>query len=212
MRACGPIGCTADGERLLEAVRLLAAAGWPAAREDEEGEVDEHPLQPYSVWRALRELLPAGAREVPREVATGAARAGSQATLEALAGLGLYEGIGVEEAVDVYAAATANGDRGTVECLLRLGVPLGEGALAAAVRRAAPLPPLRWLEGQGAAMTAVEAQLLLSGMEDLAMDTGISGQERADLEAWLRGWMGGAGAAGGGEGGQVAEGNEGAAS
>ncbi len=212
-----PIGCTADGERLLEAVRLLATAGWPAGGEGEE--VGGHPLvlaayggQPYSVWCALRELLPAGAREVPRGAATWAAHAGSQATLEALAGLGLLEGVGVEEAADMHANAAANGDRGTVECLLRLGVPLGEGALAAAVRRAAPLPPLRWLEGQGAAMTAVEAQGLLAGMNALAMDIGISGQARADLEAWLRGWLGGGGAAGGGEGGQVAGGNEGAGS
>ncbi len=93
-----PIGCTADGERLLEAVRLLATAGWPAGGEGEE--VGGHPLvlaayggQPYSVWCALRELLPAGAREVLRRAATGAVRAGCEATLEALAGMGVLRGL-----------------------------------------------------------------------------------------------------------------------
>ncbi len=196
-----PIGCTADGQRLLEAVRLLEAAGWPAVGEGEE--VGGHPLvlaayggQPYSVWCALRELLPAGAREVLRRAAIWAARAGSQATLEALAGLGALEGIRPEQAAAMYALAAGNGDRGTLECLLRLGVPLGEGAMAAAVREGSPLASLGWLEGQGAQLGGPEAQELLSGMEDMSLHSDMDCRQRAGLEAWLRGRMGGVGVGG----------------
>ncbi len=156
-----PIGCSADGQQLLEAVRLLMAAGWPTGGEEEEG--DEHPLvqaayggQPYSVWQALQEQLPAGAREAPWEAAFAAAAAGCVATLEALAEQGVLEGVGAEEAAAMYAIAAANGDMGTLSCLLRLDVSMGGGAVSAATWEWGPLARLKWETGQRTQMGSEE--------------------------------------------------------
>ncbi len=185
-----PIGYTADGERLLEAVRLLAAVGWPAVREGDEG--DEHPLvqaarggQPYSVWRALRALLPTGARDVLWEAATAAAAAGCVATLEALAGLGVLDGIGEEEAADLCTSAAANGDLGTLLCLQGLGVPMGEGVKAAAAREGGPVAKLQWKEQQRSQLDSMTAQFFLRDMEGNSLYM-FDGHERPEMQAWLR--------------------------
>ncbi len=196
-----PIGCAADGERLLEAVRLLAAAGWPAAREGEE-EGGEHPVAPagqeHSVWRGVWGLLPAGERQVLREAARKATVAGCQPTLEALAGVGVFKAVGAEEAAALYTTAAQQGDRSTLECLRRLGVPLCEGVLlTAAVSYDTQLPVLRWLEQQGASIGPAAIRELLSAVEDGTHNPGLRVHERAELAAWLRG-LGGAAAVGAG--------------
>ncbi len=102
---------------------------------------------PWPVWQALRELLPAQQRAVPPATAIAAAAAGCEATLEALVGPGVCEEHGAEPACLWYAAAAHSDDLGTLSRLMRLGVPLGEGVLAAAVREGAPVCAA-WLAGQ----------------------------------------------------------------
>ncbi len=121
-----------DSERLVEALGLLAAAGWPAGPD---APVDcfatAAMYQPFSpVLAALWELLPAAARHVSACAGIRAASSGCEATLEALVGMGLCERHGGTIGAGMYAKAATNGDRAALECLLRLGVPLGEGVLA----------------------------------------------------------------------------------
>ncbi len=199
-----PSSTSADSKQLVEAVRLLAAAGWPV-----QGEDGEHPFtlaargkQPWLVWRALLELLPAEDRQsLPLEAVKGAAATGCHATLEALVGLGVYDVHGGQLAAAWYAAAAANGDHGTLECLRRLGVPLGEGALLAAVRQEAPLPALRWLVEQGAPLGGREVQDALEAMKRYCFSSNAGRKaQRQEMRKWLRGMEGRTAAAGGGQG------------
>lgn len=95
------------------------------------------------------------------------------------------------DATPCYASAAQNGDRGTLTCLYRLGVPMGEGVLAAAIKAGAPLPALRWLVGHGASTQSALAPRTLSG---------VCIRYTLDMErqvvAWLLG-LNGAPAAGG---------------
>ncbi len=197
-----PSGYTAgDGERLLEAVRLLAAAGWPAV-----GQAGEHPLamaarggQPWWVLCGLRELLPVEHHEVNLEVAKEAAATGCQATLEGLVGMGVC-GVGQGDLqVAWYVGAARRGDLGTLACLRRLGVPLGEGVVAAAVREGAPVPALRWLVVQGAPWSSLEVRGALKGLEERlefnAVCSGVCRQQvMRGVKAWLESLLGGAAA------------------
>ncbi len=185
-----PCGTVADGERLVEVVRRLAEAGWPP-----EGEGGAELLtcaaqgdQPWLVWRALLELPPAGG--VPCAAAKGAAATGCQATLEALVYLCVCESCSGEHDNSLYAAAAANGDRGTLACLLRMGVPLGDGVLTAAVRQGAPLPALRWLVEQGAPVGHREAEGLLGEAPCCSSAHYLSDAEWQQIRAWLRGLLG----------------------
>ncbi len=209
-----PSGTPGDTGRLVEAVRLLAAAGWPitevgaphplvmAAGAGQPWPVwqvvschESHPLvvaahagHPWPVWQALRELMPEDERAVPRAAALAAAAAGCEATLEALVGLGVCEEHGAELACAWYAAAARNGDLGTLSCLVRLGVPLGEGVLAAAVGQGAPLSALQWLAGQGAPVVEAEVrEVLLRGSG--AVYLAERAQERQGVDTWLRGLL-----------------------
>lgn len=88
--------------------------------------------------------------DLPRDAAAAAAAAtaGCAATLEGLVGLGGLAAFIDEHGSSWYAAAAKNGDRGTMECLRRLGMPLGEAVLGAAVKQGAPLCILKWLVKQ----------------------------------------------------------------
>ncbi len=154
----------AESGQLAEAVRLLAAAGWPL------NEDFRHPIElattdghPWAIMHALLELRQAHAQDVPYLALAYASHTGCEATLEALLGMGVLQG-GMQGTsadqlvmlpVHWYACAARNGDRGTLECLRRLGVPLDRSAV---VRFAleegpdeapAPAPALAWVEGQG---------------------------------------------------------------
>lgn len=79
----------------------------------------------------------------------------------------------------MYANAAGHGDRSTLECLVRLGIPRREGALLAAVERGAPLAALRWLVAQGAPSGGAEEAL-----------QGLPPRRRGEVEAWLLGLAG----------------------
>ncbi len=172
-----PWGTPADSGRLVEAVRLLAAAGWPAGWGGPDSCLGTAVRsQPNRVVVALRELF---AAEVPKYARPWAAHSGCEAAVEALVAPDMckkYRGVAQAE---VYTSAAKTGDRGTLECLVRLGVPLGEGMLAAAIRERAPVPALQWLVQQGAPRGGVEEAL-----------QGVPPQRREMVGAWLRGLPG----------------------
>ncbi len=166
-----PSSTPADSEALVEAVRLLRRAGWP-----EMGPNRDHALtavaergHAWGVWCAMRELLPANARKVPQQAAACAAAAGCEATLKALVGMGMDTGVqGGGLATGWYAAAAKNGDLGTLSCLRRLGVPLGEGVVAATAKAQAPVQALAWLMQQGApAVPSVDPGVFLGVLTGL---------------------------------------------
>ncbi len=153
---CG--GTPADSRRLVEAVQLLAAAGWPLS------EGFEHPLMaatphghPWAIMRALLELQQGDAMNVPIPVVENAAFTGCEATLEALMGMGVFEGrlqgVSRDRSVGVrlnwYIHAMRNGDRGTLECLRRLGVPLDRFLVVGlAPDGPSAAPALAWVKEQ----------------------------------------------------------------
>ncbi len=197
-----PSAIPAEGQRLLEAVQLLVAADWPM--HDEDG---EHPLtaaagggQPWAVWRALRQLLPAHAQGLHLSAAKSAAAMGCEAMLEWLVGQVVYEEYRRDLQIAWYVGATRNGDLGTLACLQRLGVPLCAGLVAAAVSEWAPLPALRWLVEQGAPWSSSEIREALTRLEErlqsvIAYGSVQSQQAVEEMEAWLQGLLAGGAAA-----------------
>ncbi len=188
-----------DSGRLVEAVQLLAAAGWPVVSErvprgawraslrvSNPLEAAAQAGHPWPVWQALLDLLPPGARHVPFDAALHAASTGCEAALEALVRLGVCDKYRPGLARAWYAAAAKNGDLGTLSCLVRLGVPLGEGVLAAAVEEGAPLCALQWLVGQGA-VVGVQEQQVLARWD--AYCKAPREHERQGVEAWLWGLL-----------------------
>ncbi len=160
-----------DSGRLVEALRLLAAAGWLAGPAGGACFATAALHLPNQVLVALRELLPDNTQDVYGAYLM-AASGGCEAMLEAMVGTG--ERHGGTAGAAFYARAAAKGDRGTLECLVRLGVPLGEGALAAAIERDSPVPALKWLVAQGAPRGGVEEAL-----------RGAPPGRREEVEAWL---------------------------
>ncbi len=143
-----PCRTAAGRAGLVEAARLLAASGVPVRRKDPLYSAASRGL-PWSMWCALQELMP---EEERQEALFGsahlAARAGCEATLEALVGqgvLGLHQG---DLASAWYATAAANGDRAMLNYLRRLGLsPEWQAAF-----RHVPLPAQQWLAEHGAAL------------------------------------------------------------
>ncbi len=179
-----PSRTPADGERLLEALQLLADAGMRAR-----GWGEIHPLvaaghkgHPWAVWHFLEELAPAFTlpEHFRGQLVKGIVSAGNEVVVRAVAQLGWLSGA---DATPCYAAAAQNGDRGTLACLHLLGVPMGDGVLAAAIKDGAHLPALRWLVGHGAStQSAVAAETLGSLRSYYLRD-----QEREEVLAWLQG-------------------------
>ncbi len=179
----------ADGERLAEALRLLAGAGM-AAR----GEHDEHHLlvvasrkgHPWAVWRCLQQLVTTDgvSFEDREQIARAAVASGNEAVVCAVAELGWLPGVNGASPTSCYAVAAKNGDRGMLACLQRLGLPMGEGALGAAVRQGAPLPALRWLVEHGAATQAARDRVVLASISNYYK---WRNQEQQEVQAWLQG-------------------------
>ncbi len=183
-----PCRTVVDSRWLVEVLRLLVAEGWPS----HEGESPQ-PLeaavmgeQTWPVWCVLRELLPSCAtREALTEFTVKhAALTGCEATLEGLVGEGFRCA-----SIEWYAGAAGAGNRGTLECMRRLGVPLGEGVLQEAVRKVAPLAALRWLTEQGLPVGQGEVDRALEEVPGSYPRK----QERREVRAWLCGLRGGAG-------------------
>ncbi len=79
----------------------------------------------------------------------------------------------------MYANAAETGDRTTLECLVRLGIPLGERGLAAAMERGTPLAALRCLVAQGPP---------IGGAQEALHE--VPPRLRVEVEAWLLGLAG----------------------
>ncbi len=190
-----PVSTPTHCEQLVEALRLLAAAGWPVAGAGEAS----HPLRaaalqnhPWPVWRALLELLPAGPHpgaNVPMDAVKLAAAAGCEATLEALVGLG-FGGADARHsdpsvADEWYIRAARNGDLRTLAVLRRLGVPIRAGVLEGAVKDClTPLPALKWLVQQGAPWSADSVRGVMRWMSNNQHRR--PPQEQQAVMAWLR--------------------------
>ncbi len=159
-----PSDTSADSARLMEAVRLMAAAGWRPAAACEgclsSYTQDECKKHPWSVWKELLCLPRAPAPPtafrtdaIPRAAVSLAGASGCEEALEALATvLPPWEASSSQSyACGWYADAAKNGDLGTLTCLQRLGVPRDNSEVFdSAVRWLAPRPALEWLLGQGA--------------------------------------------------------------
>ncbi len=184
---CWPSFTAADSNQLVEALRLAVATGstLPASGGKYVLERAARSQHAWAVWRTVRELLLAeGHTDIPHSAVKHAAAAGCTATLEYLVGAGVCEEFrGTVEAA-WYAAAAKNGDRATLESLVRLGVPLGEGVLAAAVRKGAPLVAVRWLVEQGAPAGGEAVRSAVTKLRKYYPNA--RAQERAEVEAWLQ--------------------------
>lgn len=188
-----PSNTPADSEALVKAVQLLAVARWPVADRD-----SKHPLtaaaaggQPWAVWCTLLQQLPRHTWDLPCEAAAAAVTPGCAATLEGVVGLGGLAAFIDEHGSGWYAAAAKNGDPGTMECLRRLGMPLGEGVLGAAVKQGAPLCALEWLVEQGAPWGVWEVRFAV-GMLEVHYPRPRD-RERQEVGAWLKGLLAAAG-------------------
>ncbi len=184
-----------DSEALVQAQQLLSTAGWPAQGPDGEHLLVAAACQGHgcAVWSAVAKLLlPSDApTHVPRIALSGAARAGCEVMLEAVVGLGGLGTASGDSSAACYAAAAKNGDLGTLGCLRRLGVPLGWGVLAAAVREGAPLCALQWLAEQGAVLGVSEAQGILGDLRDGRYGKNLSHREREEVVVWIQGLVDG---------------------
>ncbi len=122
-----------------------------------------------------------------------AASAGCEATLEALVGMGMLERYGEGLAASWYISAAQNGDRGTLACLVRLGVPMGWGLLVEALKRGTALPGLRWLVEQGAPLDrtgVIDTLGALKGYYTEYVHPCNGWQVRHAVEDWFRAYLG----------------------
>ncbi len=183
-----PCRTAVDSWQLVEVLRLVAAAGWPSHEGEAPPPLDAAVMgnKPWPVWCVLRELLPSHPDRhrdgygLPEYHVTYAARTGCEAVLEAL----VREGN--RGAIEWYTEAAGAGDRGTLEYVRGLGVPLEEGVLSEAVWSSAPLAALRWLAEQGGPVGEGEVQRALGAVPRCYSRK----QDRREIKAWLRGLQG----------------------
>ncbi len=196
-----PRDTAADGQRLLEAIPVLAEAAPPVGNM---GHLVPKAVEAGHPWAVLQGLLQYGGG-VPWPDVLFAAAAGCEATLRAFTATDAYTESRLTLEFNWYADAAGNGDLSTLVCLQRLGLPLGEGAVGLAVSRGAPLPALMWLTEHGAPWGHGELRGKLSALA--AAYPSPRDRERRDVEAWLRGLLSGgeAVAAAGGVGPAVGE-------
>ncbi len=183
-----PCDTAAHNRDLLEAVQLLAAAGfnkWSPCDAELVGEAAKRgnlALVQYLLQQQPGLLLADGAAA---ELWEGAVEGGCEAVLEWLAGQ--VEGRGGSpgnhhwHGGSLYVCPAMRGDRATLEALRRLGVPWGaEDVAVRAMRAECPLPVLQWLVRQGAPAGSVEElrEALEGGMR----------QGLYEVEAWDA-WM-----------------------
>ncbi len=193
---CWPSDTPKDGERLVEAVRLLVEAGVPLLGpegqdlEDLDDDQDSlHPLDmaitryhPWFVLRALMDMLQA--QDILDYhwwyAISWQGRTGCEAALEALVEMGVHE-----QCPDGWYSAPAwNGDRGTLACLQRLGLPLDEEVAYYGM----PLPALKWLVEHGGALSEGKIWKMLDELVEIRGLWHNSSQApyEQETEAWLR--------------------------
>ncbi len=144
---------SAATKRLVEALQLLAEAGWPWQVAGADPFTRAASMRAgYGVWLALSKLLPMYNEHIPEPAVRMAAATGCEDTLQLVLDASLAEQRG--SIFDTwYVAAASNGDRPTLAYLQQLQAPIGSGVLAAAVKQGAPLTALKWLVEQGASCT-----------------------------------------------------------
>ncbi len=178
-----PRDSAADGEGLLEAMRVVAELGSPMGDASQLWSTALYAGHPWAVLQGL--LQHTG--DMPPEGVGFAAQTGCEATLRALvAANACTEGRPGLAAV-WYVHAACNGDLGTLACLRQLGCPLSEGVVGMAVSEGAPLPALRWLAEKGARWGHDQLADKLS--ELAAFYPSPRDGERREVEAWLRGLL-----------------------
>ncbi len=171
----------ADSRGLLEAVQLLAGAGysdWPLGNEPAKAMVSTAAERgDLAVVQYLLQRMP-GLR-LDGCVLTAAAKGGCEALVEWLAEQ--HPGcLVIPRDTSPYADAARSGDRGTLVALRRLGVPWGrQDVVVQAVSEGCRMPVLRWLVEQGAPVGRRwdMAQTLMNAPE----------QYNTAERAWLRG-------------------------
>ncbi len=171
-----PRDLAADGERLLEALRVLAELGAPvgdAAQLWSMAVFAGHP------WAVLQGLGPPCADSI------FAAAAGCEATLRAVVATDGFKDHKRLLQFSWYCYAAANGDVSTLACLRRLGLRPGRGVIGVAVHEGAPLSALQWLIKHGAPWYRSDLTDRLSQLA--AAYPSPRDDERRDVEAWLRG-------------------------
>ncbi len=148
-----------DSGRLLQAVKLLVAAAAstapvPAAAPGDDADAPRQwgtalpaaaSRGDLGLVRYLVEELQLQ-EELSAEVFSAAAGSGCEALLEWLV---REQGCPVS-GPDAWVRAGRLGDRAVLECLLRLGVPWGQGLEKAVVEAGLPEPVLKWMEAEGA--------------------------------------------------------------
>ncbi len=193
-----PDGTPAHNRELLEAVQLLAGAGFSDWGRDHAGTG----LIDFAAQRGDLDLVlylrrqgaPLNADIYLIQLAAGA---GCVALLEFLAALPDCFKPSADLDSTPYVAAARHGDRATLDALRRLGVPWClENEVAEAVKNLCGEPALRWLVENGAPVGSAEDMewAVAKGVE-----FGVLGAEAA---AWLRGL------AAGGSGAGVSDGEE----
>ncbi len=193
-----PNNTAADSRDLLEAVQLVVGAGF--CRWVEEWVEDEPPSEGEQVGdrddafdaavrrgdlalvQYLLQQMPQPERFLRWSVLAVAADAGCETLLEWLV---QQPGCLLADPWELspYVAAAANGDRGTVEALQRLGVPWGaDDVVVQAVNTwCCTVPALRWLVEQGAPMgSRAELEEAIEDREQNCVDL------KEEDAAWVR--------------------------
>ncbi len=178
-----PYDTPADSRDLLEAVQLVAGAGfrnWNAEGGSYGCGVEIAAGRGHlALVQYLLQRMPSF--RVTGRIVAAAAEGGCEALVEWLVEQhpGCLEGAGAGESP--YVPAARNGDLGTLTALRRLGVPWGAGdVVTQAVEEGAELPALRWLVEQGAPVGSREQ--VQSARRCAELRANHSGM---DVVAWL---------------------------
>ncbi len=183
-----PLTTPAHSRDLLEAVQLLAGAGfsdWGGTRltaaDAGRGELD-----------LVRYLMQQGAPLNPdMGTVARAAEAGCGPVLQLLTAQPDCFKPSAIPSYTPYVWAALHGDRATLDALRRLGVPWGgDGEVVSAVSNGCRVPALRWLVENGAPLGSAE------DMERAVVSAVQRGRLGAEAAAWLRGLAAGGSGAG----------------
>ncbi len=188
-KGTGTAASEQGGSSALAAVRLLLQAGVLTAGMHASSALMDHVLS-YGRTDVARVLLDEGGFSLPPMALKYAVESGCEGLLEWLV---VQRGCQAPPYCPVYVYAAKAGDLATLECLKRLGVPVCDGTLRAAVIEGCPVVILQWLvERGGAGGTEQDVRAALKAAEGrVGMSRGpVSGVEREEPERvveWLRG-------------------------
>lgn len=180
-----------EGGSAVAAVRLLLQTGVLAASMQGSSAIMDHVLS-YGRTDVARVLLDEGGFSLPPMALKYAVESGCEGLLEWLV---VRRRCQAPPCCPVYVHAAKAGDMATLECLKRLGVPVCEGTLRAAVIEGCPVAVLQWLvERSGAGGTEQDVRAALKAAEGrVGMSMGpVSREIREEpgrVVEWLRGLL-----------------------